>query len=159
MSETSKLLGHNAFALLQHIHDKVDGHADNSAPLTRADSDALGISWEQLAAAKDELLKNSLVLASSSVDAEWAVRLTLDGVAAARRHGEVGKALDQLRVKADSLPPQMRDEFESIVAEVEAKLRQQPHNRAVLKVLIAGLAEMLETHVPEITTLLRQIGL
>lgn len=71
---------------------------------------------------------------------------------------EVAKALGELRSKADSLPPAMRQDFDEIISEVERHLHQPTHNEPVLRLLMGGIAEMFGSHVPEITTLLSLIG-
>ena len=71
---------------------------------------------------------------------------------------EVAKALGELRSKAGSLPPAMRQDFDEIIGEVERHLHQPTHNKPVLRLLMGGIAELFGSHVPEITTLLSMIG-
>ncbi len=75
-----------------------------------------------------------------------------------RNPTEVATALGELRSKGDSLPPEMRKDFDEIISEVERHLHQPTHNEPVLRLLMGGIAEMFGSHVPEITTLLSLIG-
>lgn len=159
MSESSKLLSQSAFVLLQSLFERQgEGQAEASI-FTQSDADSLELSWEELQAASQELVGSGFASISPPDEGQLRLQLTEEGTEAARRHSEVGEAINRLRTKAVSLPPEMRREFETIVADVERKLRQQPENKAALSVLAASLAELFETHVPEITTLLSQIGL
>jgi len=86
------------------------------------------------------------------------VERTTNGAGPVGGRPEVTQAVGQLRSKADSLPPEMRKEFDEIIGEVERHLHQPTHNESVLKLLMGGLAEMFGSHIPEITTLLSMIG-
>ncbi len=159
MSEPQKLLGQSAFVLLQHLLDRLDETQAGAVPVTKANAEALEMSWEEVVTASQELIEGGFATANETDTEQLSLQLTQGGIEAARRHADVGKAIDSLRTKSVTLPPEMRREFESIVADVEQKLRQQPQNKAALGVLAAGLVEQFETHVPEVTTLLRLIGL
>jgi len=159
MTNIAPAASQNALALLVHLYANVGGNEHGSTSLTPADADTLGISWDALRAAQDELVSQTLVDVSRPGEGRGSVSVTARGCKVVRSKLEFGRAVTELRAKSESLPPAMREEADAIIQEVETQLRQHPHNKPVLKLLLGGLTESFGSHIPEIATLLSQIGL